>query len=308
MDSTGIWGIFKPHGKVRDVFLSVKNNDQRNAYAFIRFETKEEANRVVRKVDGMHTLAGEGEEPENRDRFTGKWRVGITTRLETEGVEIMGDIIQTMRLEPHSVKDLKAVQEKERVDSLSNKKTCKFSSSMINIGDKFLGEVRTEFKRPGRLTKQGMTEAEDFNTILDPSKRIGGESNMISVRRFNSFVLHVKMVDIPLVGILFTWCNHRERASMARLDRFLLSPEILSWFPKLVQRDLEWSFSNHNMIIIGEPKHDWGLCLLRFYNDWLDDKEVMREATKGWTECKVNGSRGLDISTKLKAIKRSIKS
>ncbi|KAK3224600.1 hypothetical protein Dsin_004462 [Dipteronia sinensis] len=49
-----LWGIFRPFGKVRDVFLSAKNRSRRSLFAFIRFETLEEANKVAHMVNGMH--------------------------------------------------------------------------------------------------------------------------------------------------------------------------------------------------------------------------------------------------------------
>ncbi|KAK3227970.1 hypothetical protein Dsin_007832 [Dipteronia sinensis] len=54
VDSACLWGIFKPHGQVRDVFLSSVSKSRRSAFAFIRFETEEEAGRVAKRVDGMH--------------------------------------------------------------------------------------------------------------------------------------------------------------------------------------------------------------------------------------------------------------
>ncbi|KAI9180138.1 hypothetical protein LWI28_001622 [Acer negundo] len=42
MDQMGLWSIFKPFGRVRDVFLSSKNSQRSGLYAFVRFETKEE--------------------------------------------------------------------------------------------------------------------------------------------------------------------------------------------------------------------------------------------------------------------------
>ncbi|KAK2647647.1 hypothetical protein Ddye_015136 [Dipteronia dyeriana] len=49
-----MWGIFKHHGRVRDVFLSAKNKSRVSLFAFIRFASKEEASRVAKRVDGMH--------------------------------------------------------------------------------------------------------------------------------------------------------------------------------------------------------------------------------------------------------------
>ena len=55
VDQMGLWSIFKPFGRVRDVYLSAKNPARRSSYAFIRFETKEEATKVVRMTNGMHS-------------------------------------------------------------------------------------------------------------------------------------------------------------------------------------------------------------------------------------------------------------
>ncbi|KAK2654193.1 hypothetical protein Ddye_014049 [Dipteronia dyeriana] len=46
--------MFKPFGKVRDIFLSSKKTFRRSCYAFIRFETLEEDRKVALMVDGMH--------------------------------------------------------------------------------------------------------------------------------------------------------------------------------------------------------------------------------------------------------------
>ncbi|KAK2654889.1 hypothetical protein Ddye_014745 [Dipteronia dyeriana] len=43
---------FPYDGRVRDVFLSVKNNYRRGVFAFVRFETWEEANNVANMVNG----------------------------------------------------------------------------------------------------------------------------------------------------------------------------------------------------------------------------------------------------------------
>ncbi|KAK3198661.1 hypothetical protein Dsin_022076 [Dipteronia sinensis] len=54
VDSIGLWSIFKVFGQVRDVYISQKKNTNRSCFAFIRFETRDEAGRVAQKVNGMH--------------------------------------------------------------------------------------------------------------------------------------------------------------------------------------------------------------------------------------------------------------
>ncbi|KAK2634494.1 hypothetical protein Ddye_029286 [Dipteronia dyeriana] len=54
MDQKGLWSIFKPFGRVRDVYLSSRNNSRGRLFAFIRFETMEEAVKVVKSTNGKH--------------------------------------------------------------------------------------------------------------------------------------------------------------------------------------------------------------------------------------------------------------
>ncbi|KAK2639532.1 hypothetical protein Ddye_027327 [Dipteronia dyeriana] len=67
------------------------------------------------------------------------------------------------------------------------------------------------------------------------------------------------------------------------------------------------TLSDHIVIMIGEPREDWGPCPFWFYNGWLDDREMMTEAIKAFKHCKTNGSKGFVLLSKLKAIKRNIK-
>ncbi|KAK3212500.1 hypothetical protein Dsin_017206 [Dipteronia sinensis] len=82
----------------------------------------------------------------------------------------------------------------------------------------------------------------DFNTVLRAEERKGCGINQASMNYFNTFILRAKMIDIPLNGISFTWSNNRKHASCARLDRFPISPWILSWFPKISQSGLREVF------------------------------------------------------------------
>ena len=54
MDPVGLWNIFKPFGRVRDVYLSSKSRARRSLFAFIRFETMEEATKVARLTNKMY--------------------------------------------------------------------------------------------------------------------------------------------------------------------------------------------------------------------------------------------------------------
>ncbi|KAK1555085.1 hypothetical protein Q3G72_021669 [Acer saccharum] len=54
VDQRSLWNIFKPFGRIRDVFLSFGLKRRGSNYAFIWFATLEEAERMVRQSNGMH--------------------------------------------------------------------------------------------------------------------------------------------------------------------------------------------------------------------------------------------------------------
>ena len=43
VDQRCLWEVFKPFGKVRDVYLSMEKRSRRSKFAFVRFETLKEA-------------------------------------------------------------------------------------------------------------------------------------------------------------------------------------------------------------------------------------------------------------------------
>ena len=53
LDLVSLWGIFKPFGMVRDMFLSSKNSSRRSCFAFVRFASMAKITRVVEMMDGM---------------------------------------------------------------------------------------------------------------------------------------------------------------------------------------------------------------------------------------------------------------
>ncbi|KAK3221459.1 hypothetical protein Dsin_008484 [Dipteronia sinensis] len=80
VESSCPWGIFKTHERVRDVFLSPNSKAMRSAFAFIRFETEEEACRVAKRVDVVKDSNGRDEErwvSENKNLVRVKWESNL---------------------------------------------------------------------------------------------------------------------------------------------------------------------------------------------------------------------------------------
>ncbi|KAE8673291.1 RNA helicase family protein isoform 2 [Hibiscus syriacus] len=111
----------------------------------------------------------------------------------------------------------------------------------------------------------------DFNAYLDPEEKIGVAQNWHSVELFSNFVLNLNLMGLPLVGGRFTWCNNREAPTWIRLDQFLLSGAFFQVFPKVIQKVLPKSLSDHNPILLNEDLKNWGPKPFRFFNYLLEE-------------------------------------
>ncbi|KAK2634027.1 hypothetical protein Ddye_028819 [Dipteronia dyeriana] len=146
----------------------------------------------------------------------------------------------------------------------------------------------------------------DFNIVLEHWERKGGGGNVRSMRNFKMFIDLAKVIDIPMVGIKFTWSNNGENKSWTRLDQFHCDLLFLSWFPNLVQKGLNKSLSDHNPVCIGEPVVDWGPRPFKFLNCWLE-KELMKGVRNTWKQSKGNGSTSSNLFFKIKAVEHHMK-
>ncbi|XP_039016625.1 uncharacterized protein LOC120147279 [Hibiscus syriacus] len=112
----------------------------------------------------------------------------------------------------------------------------------------------------------------DFNVYFDPTEKIGMSQNWFSIAILRNFLNHTNLIDLPMVGGRFTWCNNREASTWVRLDRFLISGDFLISFPNVLQSLLPRSLSDHNPVCLEEKTVDWGPKPFRFFNYLLEEK------------------------------------
>ncbi|KAK8624459.1 hypothetical protein V6N13_065804 [Hibiscus sabdariffa] len=75
---------------------------------------------------------------------------------------------------------------------------------------------------------------------------------------FSDFIEELSLVDLPLNGGRFTWSNFKEVPVFSRLDRFLISLEILGVWPNLFQCAHPKGISDHNPISLLLMETNWG--------------------------------------------------
>ncbi|KAK3198666.1 hypothetical protein Dsin_022081 [Dipteronia sinensis] len=147
----------------------------------------------------------------------------------------------------------------------------------------------------------------DFNSVLSSAERTGVSNNTAALRVFNAFLDEANVIDLPLFGMSYMWSNQREEAVWARLDRFLISTEILSWFPNLQQVGLSRSLSDHNAIALCEHEAEEGPRPFRCLNEWLEDGDLIKLVVNGW-KCRTEiGAGGYVLFAKIKDAKIALK-
>lgn len=123
----------------------------------------------------------------------------------------------------------------------------------------------------------------DFNTVRDKIER--GEKNSTyrcgEAREFNDFIEAMGLIEVPLVGGRFTWSN-KDGSARSRLDRFLLSKQLLdSW---KIEGEIigDKDISDHAPIWLKANTKDWGPKPFRLNNCWFEHKDSKSFMEKEW--------------------------
>ncbi|KAE8687812.1 Beta-adaptin-like protein A [Hibiscus syriacus] len=152
----------------------------------------------------------------------------------------------------------------------------KFECVLINVYGPSVEEVKDEFFRElsNFVTNLNLPICigGDLNAYLNPSEKYAVAQNWHALDLLRSFVQQTNLIDLPLSGGMYTWCNNRELPTWVRLDRFLVSSNFLQGFPKLVQRILPKSLSDHNPIVLEEDGQNWGPKPFRIFNYLLKEE------------------------------------
>nr|GEY80022.1 RNA-directed DNA polymerase, eukaryota, reverse transcriptase zinc-binding domain protein [Tanacetum cinerariifolium] len=82
------------------------------------------------------------------------------------------------------------------------------------------------------------------------------------------YLAHVE--EVPLGGSAFTWC-HKSASKMSKLDRFLISKNLMNTYPNISDVTLDRYLLDHRLILLRESMFDYGPTPFRFYHYWLED-------------------------------------
>ncbi|XVE94527.1 hypothetical protein REPUB_Repub02eG0016400 [Reevesia pubescens] len=147
----------------------------------------------------------------------------------------------------------------------------------------------------------------DFNVVRSQEEKIGLRYNLAAMEQFSRFIEDLGLIDIQLQNGKFTWCSNCDQPTFCRLDRFLISAELVSKFSGLVQKVLPRSLSDHNPVTISEEEIDWGPKPFKFFNYWLEIEGFQNLVSSVWSSFIPNNQQNASLWCRLRSIKPAIK-
>nr|GEW07775.1 RNA-directed DNA polymerase, eukaryota, reverse transcriptase zinc-binding domain protein [Tanacetum cinerariifolium] len=105
----------------------------------------------------------------------------------------------------------------------------------------------------------------DFNEVCDISERFGSVFNKKGAKVFNNFISNAGLVKVPFGGCSFTCC-HKSAKKMSKLDRFLISDNLICACPNLSSISLDRFLSDHRPILMRECHGDYGPIPFEFFH------------------------------------------
>uniref|UniRef100_A0A2N9I5R6 Reverse transcriptase domain-containing protein n=1 Tax=Fagus sylvatica TaxID=28930 RepID=A0A2N9I5R6_FAGSY len=144
-----------------------------------------------------------------------------------------------------------------------------------------LSEIRHQWSQPWCIFG-------DFNVVRFPSERRGCVRVTPAMVEFSDFIEGSNLIDLPLNGGLYSWCNGSTNPSMSRIDRVLVSTDWEEHYP-----DLEaWRE---------------GRASFKFENMWLQAPDFVDKVKEWWSGYSYSGTPSFVLAQKLKALKGDLK-
>ncbi|GJX76972.1 RNA-directed DNA polymerase, eukaryota [Tanacetum coccineum] len=110
-----------------------------------------------------------------------------------------------------------------------------------------------------------------------------------------------------LEGYAFTWA-HPSASKMSKLDRFLVSDGLISFFPHISAICLDRHLSDHRPILLRECISDFGAIPFRFYHSWFGLPGFDQMVIDSWNSLVLDDNNGMiRFKKKLQLLKKKIR-
>ena len=124
----------------------------------------------------------------------------------------------------------------------------------------------------------------DFNYIRYPSNRNVGSGDMNNMMEFNATISQLALVEIPLKGIWFTWCNMQQAPLLEKIDSEFTSENWSSNYPNTLAIPLAKPVSDHCPFVIKIGTSIPRAQVFRFENFWLQHHDFQQAVKYNWQQ------------------------
>ncbi|XP_058777150.1 uncharacterized protein LOC131651507 [Vicia villosa] len=146
----------------------------------------------------------------------------------------------------------------------------------------------------------------DYNAIKHQRKGSSYNVNANEINPFADFIVKSNLVDISCKGEKISWYNG-DGLSMSRIDRFLVSDNIVNRWGVVGQLISQRDISDHCPIWLVMDNNNWGPKPFKFTNEWFSYNSFIPFVEKEWNEIKVEGRGDFVLKEKLKLLKSRLK-
>ncbi|XP_058784197.1 uncharacterized protein LOC131658967 [Vicia villosa] len=150
--------------------------------------------------------------------------------------------------------------------------------------------------------------AGDFNTVKKRSERWGCSSRSVNSKwsDFSDFIDDIGLVDVPCKDKRFSWISG-DGKSKSRIDRFLISNNVISSWGVVGQWIGKRDISDHCPVWLMVDKEDWGPKPFKFNNEWFNHNHFFDFVKKEWDDIKFQGRGDYVLKEKLRLIKERLR-
>ncbi|GJS94794.1 RNA-directed DNA polymerase, eukaryota, reverse transcriptase zinc-binding domain protein [Tanacetum coccineum] len=153
----------------------------------------------------------------------------------------------------------------------------------------------TSFARHHKKDIKGVSLIHELNRIIKVGTTLG-------------FDVRGCLIDLPIGGRLYTWMN-KAGTKLSKLDRFLISDEVLEILPDIRITALDRLWSDHTPILFHISKYAFGPIPFKLYNSWLSRDGFDDIIKASWSSLENNNNDGriLKSHEKFRSLNASIK-
>ncbi|KAK9732996.1 hypothetical protein RND81_04G036900 [Saponaria officinalis] len=150
--------------------------------------------------------------------------------------------------------------------------------------------------------------AGDFNYVLSPDERLGGQSTVLEMDQFHQCVSFCGMMDITASGSLFTWNNKQipEDRICSRLDRFMVNASWVGSLPNYTVYFHPEGIFDHTPCTVSDFHEERRGGSFKYLNMWGKNDQFLGYVQDIWDQW-VDGCKMFCVVRKLKMLKPKLK-